>query len=273
MRGILITTLITVTLVVGGVQWLTSRDSTDLGFCRAEVGNTVVEVDLEQAKWVSLMAASGQRRGLPPRATTIAIATAYQESKIHNIDYGDRDSVGLFQQRPSQGWGSIDQILDPNYSIGAFYDGLVKVKDYETMPVTDAAQAVQRSGFPTAYARHESNARALASSLRGHSPAAFSCAVEAQPGSLGALQDHLNTAWGNVTITKAADDQVIRLSGPAKDTTPRGWALAQFLVANAAEFGVAEVIFDEKRWRVTDGAPRWVSVKNTSRSEVRFRLS
>lgn len=273
MRGILITSLLTVTLVVGGVHWMTARDSTDLGFCRAEVGNTVVEVDLEQAKWVSLMAASGQRRGLPPRATTIAIATAYQESKIHNIDYGDRDSVGLFQQRPSQGWGSVDQILDPNYSIGAFYDGLVNIKDYQTMPITDAAQAVQRSGFPTAYARHESNARALASSLRGHSPAAFSCAVEARPGSLGPLQEHLNDAWGKVTITTSAGAQIIRLNGPAEDTTPRGWALSQFLVANAAEFGVAEVVFDDKRWRASDGAPRWTPVKNTSRSEVRFRLN
>ena len=68
------------------------------------------------------------RRGLPPRAATIAIATAIQESKVRNITYGDRDSLGLFQQRPSQGWGTPEQILNPEYSTNKFYDALVKVE-------------------------------------------------------------------------------------------------------------------------------------------------
>ena len=152
---------------------LTDRQPVRGEYCTADVGATHAQIDIEQARWVTLMSAIAQRRGLPPRATTIAIATAFQESKIHNIDYGDRDSVGLFQQRPSQGWGTRAQLMNPTYAINAFYDALVKVNGYETMVITDAAQRVQLSGFPGAYAQHEDYARALASALRGYSAAAF----------------------------------------------------------------------------------------------------
>lgn len=79
---------------------------------------------------------------------TIALATALQESALRNIDYGDRDSLGLFQQRPSQGWGTPAQIMDPVYSAGVFYDRLAEVPGYSRLPLTVAAQRVQRSGFP-----------------------------------------------------------------------------------------------------------------------------
>src|ERR1041384_6569779 len=105
---------------------LTDRQPVRGEYCTADGGTTHAQIDIEQARWATLMAAIAQRRGLPPRATTIAIATAFQESKIHNLDYGDRDSAGLFQQRPSQGWGTRKQVRDPVYTIGRFYDGLVK---------------------------------------------------------------------------------------------------------------------------------------------------
>ena len=94
------------------------------------------------------------RRGLPARAASIALATAYQESKLRNLDHGDRDSLGLFQQRPSQGWGTAEQLQDPYYAVNAFYDALVKVDGYQAMRITEAAQKVQRSGFPEAYEDH-----------------------------------------------------------------------------------------------------------------------
>ena len=120
---------------------------------------------------------------LPARAVTLAIATGLQESKLVNIDYGDRDSVGLFQQRPSQGWGEIAQIMDPVYSTGAFYDALVRVDGYEDMEITVAAQAVQRSGFPDAYAQHEGRSRAWANALAGYAEGALTCALApAAPG-------------------------------------------------------------------------------------------
>ena len=270
MRWIVATVVSTVVLVLvvfklfeDGIE---SRD-----FCVATVGDRTVEVDLEQAKWAALIAAKAQERGLPPRATTIAIATAYQESKIHNIDYGDRDSVGLFQQRPSQGWGTVEQILDPHHAIDRFYDGLVKIDGYESMEITEAAQAVQRSGFPEAYADHEADARVLASALRGYSPAAFSCATDPQSGSASAdLEEYLDDAFGRVRVDSdpSSGRSAIALTG--KDVDARGWALAQFLVANSTEFRIAEVTFDDMRWEADQDEPGWAPTEDASRTEVRF---
>lgn len=115
----------------------------------------------EQRANAATITAVGKGRGLPARAAQIAVATAIQESTLRNIEYGDRDSVGLFQQRTSQGWGSVAQIMDPVYSAGKFYDGLAKINGWQSMPLTQAAQAVQRSGFPDAYAKWETAAKDL----------------------------------------------------------------------------------------------------------------
>ncbi|MFD3728757.1 C40 family peptidase [Streptomyces sp. NPDC058671] len=108
-----------------------------------------------------VIVATGVQKRVPARGQVVALATALQESTLINLDHGDRDSLGLFQQRPSQGWGTREQLMDPVYSSGKFYDRLVKLKDWEQMPVTVAAQKVQRSGFPDAYAKHEPLATAL----------------------------------------------------------------------------------------------------------------
>ena len=127
--------------------------------CEARVGDHSVSLTMEQAENVALMAAISVQRGMPARAATIAIATSTQESKLYNVEHGDRDSLGLFQQRPSQGWGTAEEILNPYYSINTFYDALAKVDGYESMKITEAAQLVQRSAFPEAYAEHEADAR------------------------------------------------------------------------------------------------------------------
>ncbi len=146
--------------------------------CAAQLNGTQWYLSPDQAQNAALFAAMATERDLPGRAVTIAIATALQESRMINIDYGDRDSIGLFQQRPSQGWGSVEQIMEPVYATGKFYDGLVKVSDYQSLEVTVAAQAVQRSGFPDAYAQHESWSRAWASALTGHDAGAITCALQ-----------------------------------------------------------------------------------------------
>ena len=114
-------------LVFVGVGFLVDREGGTPFFdshgCTAEVDGLVVDLTLEQAENAALITAIAMQRGLPARAASIALATAYQESEILNIEHGDRDSVGLFQQRPSQGWGTVEQILDPVYSTNAFYDG------------------------------------------------------------------------------------------------------------------------------------------------------
>ncbi|MEV0608181.1 hypothetical protein AB0I61_17625 [Polymorphospora rubra] len=102
---------------------------------------------------------AGKDMNLPPRAWTIAIATALQESKLDNLghlgDRNDHDSQGLFQQRPSSGWGTVEQITDPDYSAKAFYKGLTQVDGWEDMPLTVAAQTVQVSAYPDHYAQWE----------------------------------------------------------------------------------------------------------------------
>jgi hypothetical protein len=109
------------------------------------------------------------------------LATAVQESKLRNLDYGDSDSVGLFQQRPSQGWGSKEQILVPTYAAGKFFDALVKVPGWQTLPVARAAQAVQHSAFPDAYGSWEPRATALSAALTGQTTGQLSCRL-AHPG-------------------------------------------------------------------------------------------
>ena len=115
----------------------------------------------EQKRNASVITNVARSRSLPPRAAVIGVATAIQESMLKNIRYGDRDSQGLFQQRPSQGWGTVAQVTDPIYASNSFFERLAKVDKWQTKPLTKAAQNVQRSGFPDAYAKWEKTAGEL----------------------------------------------------------------------------------------------------------------
>ncbi|HYO36115.1 MAG TPA: hypothetical protein VER97_08575 [Geodermatophilus sp.] len=125
-------------------------------------------VTLDAAQWANAgtIAQVGYDRGLPERAVVIALATAMQESTLRNLDHGDRDSLGLFQQRPSQGWGTPEQVQDPAYAAGRFYDGLVRVPGWQTGELTLVADAVQRSAYPLAYGRWSDFAQSLVVALR-----------------------------------------------------------------------------------------------------------
>ena len=257
LRWVLLAGLVLAVVLVATV--VRDREPVRSEYCVAEVGKTRAQIDVEQARWTTLMAAISQRRGLPPRATTIAIATAFQESKIHNLDYGDRDSVGLFQQRPSQGWGTREQVLDPRYSIGKFYDALVKVKGYASMSITEAAQRVQRSAYPGAYAQHEDYARALASSLRGYSPTAFNCRVnETAGGRPATVADDVVRAFGEIPIDVAERTVRIPLEGRAPDVEARGWGLAHYSIGNATRLKVSSVEFDGHVWTAENSPDGWV---------------
>ncbi|MEV1289826.1 hypothetical protein [Micromonospora sp. NPDC049679] len=132
------------------------------------------EMTPERMANVKAIIEAGKEMNLPPRAWVIAIATSLQESKLDNLghlgDRNDHDSLGLFQQRPSSGWGTPKQITDPNYSAKAFYKGLKNVDGYETMPLTEAAQTVQVSAFPDHYAQWEKMAAELVQGTYGHGP-------------------------------------------------------------------------------------------------------
>ncbi|MDN5857648.1 MAG: C40 family peptidase [Pseudonocardia sp.] len=130
----------------------------DVGSAGARSGGptvTAAELNEEQRRNATTILGVVKQKGLPPRAGLIALATAMQESTLRNLNHGDRDSLGLFQQRPSQGWGSPAQVTDPVYATSIFLDRLVEVPSWQTMPVTVAAQTVQRSAFPNAYAKWE----------------------------------------------------------------------------------------------------------------------
>ena len=247
--------------------------------CRAEVGDVVVELSTEQAENATTIAAVAVRRGLPARAVSIALATAYQESKIVNLDSGDRDSLGLFQQRPSQGWGTTDQVQDPYYATNAFYDALQEIEGYQQMRITEAAQQVQRSGFPEAYEDHAEDARALASALTGYSPATFTCVAEPPLSDVGVEQPtatgltpradevrvDLEEAFGQLALGGFAAGGVstghikgsAHYAGRAIDVFVRpvneannraGWAMAHYLAAHAHRLLIDNVIFDDRIW-------------------------
>lgn len=218
--------------------------------CAAEVDGTGWYLSPGQAENAALLTAQGLQRRLPARAATIAIATALQESKLSNITYGDRDSLGLFQQRPSQGWGTPEEIMDPVYSTGRFYDGLVEVPGYDTLPITEAAQAVQRSGYPDAYAQHEPRARAWASALAGWSPATLTCTLREPEGagSPESFTQRVQRDHGGLTVSAAdgtpselvVDARPVGTGSPEEDVRA-GWALAQWAVAVAQPEAVTRV--------------------------------
>ena len=244
-------------LGIGAYSWLSRSSLPDLineERCIARVGDLTVELDLEQAHFAAIITGLAVRRDLPPRAASIALATAYQESGIRNIQYGDRDSLGLFQQRPSQGWGTKKQILDPHYSTGKFYDALIKVKNWKSGDINDVAQKVQRSGYPEAYRDHVADARVLASALSGQTAAAFSCYERQEAtGDPEAMVTSLTKTFGKLTTDE----------GPRKVTVStknedRAWAYGHHAVANAALLGVTSVRVADQQWEAgTDDPPSW----------------
>jgi hypothetical protein len=286
-RGLVVAagTLTVLALAIGaGVYWLSGKSVGPIGpllppseQCEATANGYTVVLDLDQAQSAAIIAGVAVRRGLPARAVTIALATAYQESKLYNLDHGDRDSLGLFQQRPSMGWGTAAQIQDPHYASGKFYDALVKVKNYQKLAITVAADKVQRSAFPNAYADHEADARVLASALTGQSKAAFSCVVNNKSvptqkiGANGltpradAVRKDLQKTFGKLStggyapggVTTGRTSGSAQYSGRGMDVfvkptsaanTIKGWALAQYLVAQAKRLSIRTVIFSDRIW-------------------------
>ncbi|BCJ46193.1 hypothetical protein GCM10010168_51420 [Actinoplanes ianthinogenes] len=174
--------------------------ASDATSCLTATGETP-HLDDEQTGNAARIIAIGKQRGIAPRGWAVAVATAMQESSLRNINHGDRDSVGLFQQRPSMGWGTVEQLTDVDYATNAFYGGppppdnggLLDVPGWERMELTDAAQAVQRSGTPQAYA----NWTALAIDLvREHGGVELDCAkVVAGPGSVEPAPRNPDGSW------------------------------------------------------------------------------
>lgn len=209
----------------------------------------------EQANYAALVAAGAGKYDLGTNASTVGIATAIQESSLRNLDYGDRDSLGLFQQRPSQGWGTEEEVTNPHYSTRIFYKHLAQVDGWEDMRVTDAAQAVQRSGFPEAYEQHAPEAEAWARAFRGDEPfAAVDCDLDATAttGTAAALADRISADFGKgvyeVAVVGRNDRAsllgVTAASGEQADLE----GLANWAVAVADAESLASVRLGDTQW-------------------------
>jgi len=168
---VLVVSLIAFTVNGGGSRSTATSGSCDAGLrggvgpASSQAGTTAATLSDEQRANAATIIGVARDMGAPPRAWMVALATAMQESTLRNVNYGDRDSLGLFQQRPSQGWGSPAEVTDPVHSTTIFIERLLAVPGWDTMPVTVAAQTVQRSAFPAAYAKWEGLAADLVASL------------------------------------------------------------------------------------------------------------
>lgn len=215
---------------------------TDARSCHVSGGTTSYELDLEQAAHATTIAAVGKRMGLPDHAVSVALAAALQESRLHNLSYGDRDSVGLFQQRPSQGWGTPGQLVSPTYAATSFYNRLAGVDGWETLAVTDAAQRVQRSAAPNAYARWETQARAIAQALTGQVPAGLRCHVQIPP-----------TAAPTERLAQRMSQELGLTSLGTSLSPGRGWSVASWMVGHAEQLRITSVAFAGQTWTPESG--------------------
>ncbi|WP_399890770.1 C40 family peptidase [Streptomyces sp. BBFR51] len=181
--------------------------------------------------------ATGVAMNIPARGQVVALATALQESGLRNLTYGDRDSLGLFQQRPSQGWGTANEILDPVHASTKFYEGLKKVSGWQSLSVTQAAQAVQKSGFPEAYAKWEPLATALQKAIEpllqeaGHpspSPSDSAHASSPSPSTAGRCSaDGDGTDFGTIPAGALPTEYKIPATASREVQTAIRWALGQ----------------------------------------------
>lgn len=223
---------------------------------RSEHGEITLSVD--QAEVATTIVAVAIRRELPRRAVTIAMATAEQESKLQNLDHGDRDSVGVFQQRPSQGWGTNEELQDTAYAANKFFAALEKVEGYEDMPLHEAAQRVQRSAYGPAYADHEPKAEVLSTALTGRTgTSGFTCVL--RPTGKGTSVRNMRAAvhhdWGERTVRRAQNGFAVRMgeSAPTRHAT----AMSFWVVARANTFGIRSVRYAGKQWRAKTEDEVW----------------
>lgn len=208
----------------------------------------------EQTFNAAVIAAVGLREGMDDQAVTVAIATAFQESQLANIDYGDRDSLGLFQQRPSVGWGTEEEILDPVYASFKFYEKLRRIDGWKDMAVTEAAQAVQISAHPDLYAQWEDEALIVAAAFAGGQEAGVTCiagTTRADSTDAAALAEAYAYQWG--AEVSAVEDRTVAI---AADEETAGWNRASWAVAKSHEYDIASVEYAGMRWE--PGEDGWV---------------
>jgi hypothetical protein len=230
--------------------------------CQAGPAASNIALDTDQAQIAAIIAGVADRHHLSQYALTIALATAMQESDLENLNYGDRDSLGVFQQRPSQGWGTPAEIMNPVYATTRFFDALVQVPKYTKIPLAVAAQDVQHSADGSAYQSQAYVAGLLAGYFGGSSPHQMTCwytptagqKAEVSQARKGLVETFGPVGRDDVVIrdTTARSDQMVIDARPAD-----AWTVAAWLVANAQEYQISEVRYAGYEWQAADGTMGW----------------
>lgn len=260
----------------------------------APAGTAALGLSAEQIQGAATIVQISRSLKIPPGGIVVALTTALQESSLINLPSGDRDSRGFFQQRPSSGWGTVQEIMNPTKSVSAFYGvakhthnlGLLDIKGWQSMGVGAAAQAVQRSAYPDAYADDEPKARRLLAQL-SHTPAgivscgsvgAMECPPSGSAAEKGLEPDSLRaircvhqrwskiTAWGGVGDRPSnVDDD--HQTGRAVDVMIPGYRsavgkklggdIAAWVIANRKELGVKYVIWQARIWSEQRAKEGW----------------
>ena len=228
--------------------------------CSAAATHQSVLLDTQQASIAATIAGVAHQESMPREAVTIAYATAMQESKLHNLDYGTSDSVGVFQQRPSQGWGPARKLENPVYAATKFFRALKSVRGYQKMPVYQAAQAVQRSADGSAYMQYQRMATEMAGAFTGqrdHAVYCWSTAASPRHPNVAAITAGLASTFGQATAELGRPAQRHTMLVPIGH--PKlGWTVASWLVTHASTYGIHQVRFGGYQWRASAGTKGWV---------------
>jgi hypothetical protein len=233
-----------------GVRKLIDLAKTHYTYDHCTIG--AYDLDLDQAMVTAEMVGAVSRYypDLPEHATVLVLAAGLQESKLRNLkpDEGDRDSVGVLQQRPSQGWGGGDaaKLNDVGEATREFLDALVKVPGWQTMTLADAIQAVQISADGSAYAQHEAEAAVLADAFQGRKAAAVTCEFE-KPTAVA------STAKVAAQLRDQLPVNPPTTSGRTVSVPGAAWQTVAWFVANADRLGIDQVAYAGRTWSRADG--------------------
>lgn len=229
--------------------------------CTVGSGGSAVALDPQQAEIAATIAGVAHQRRMPPRAVTVAYAAAMQETHLHNLNYGDLDSIGVFQQRPSQGWGPARKLINPVYATTRFFQALARVPGYRRLPVYKAAQDVQHSADGFAYQQYQEMAARLTAAFTGAAPRAVWCwppGHNAGTGQLTAARRALVETFGRLGAhaqTAAASETPFLLVRASRAAV--GWAVAAWLVTHAGQYSLRGVSYAGFQWRASSGGA-WV---------------
>lgn len=221
--------------------------------CDAGTAAQNFDLDTSQAAIASLIAGVAARHHLPQRALTIAYATALQESDLENLDYGDRDSVGVFQQRPSQGWGTTAQIENPVYATTRFFGALVKVPKYTKLPIDVAAQDVQHSADGSAYEQYDYVAAEFATAFTSRGGVwCWYTPTATQRADVTATEQDMRTTFGSLAGTTSRS---AKMSFNVR--RDEAWTVADWLVTHAQQYEISYVQYAGYKWKAAAGSMGW----------------